>query len=332
VLDDLAAFRPHVAHCHSYFGSFPYSFLATLSRRYPTCFTPHDPRPIGTMDAVCWECPHSGTCLRCPLAERPLRLSLLFNRYLRERLWKRFVHWRSAKTLTLVTASRWLRDRLMRHELRRFACHTIPYGIDLEQFRRAPDARTRLGLPDTAPVLLYVAHAGPWQTNPRKGLKYLADAYVRQVLPEFPGALLLVAGEGLVPNHPNVRPLGFLSQEQLPLYYSAADAYVLPTLADNLPYTVLEAMACGTPVVASRVGGVPEQVDEGVTGHLVPAADARALGEAIVSILKDPGKRNAMRGAARAKVERDFNMETFIRRHEELYQRLAEQAVPERRI
>jgi len=97
----------------------------------------------------------------------------------------------------------------------------------------------------------------------RKGLADLAEAFVSHVVPAMPEAILAVAGESFVPNHPNVRPLGLISLERLPQMFSAADVYVLPTLADNLPYTVLEAMGCAVPVVATNVGGIPEQVKHG---------------------------------------------------------------------
>lgn len=326
LLADLATFAPDVVHCHSYYGDLPYGFLATVSRLYPTCFTPHDPRPIGTMLTVCWECPHAATCFRCPLVGRRRSYTLL-NPYFWQRLGKRIVHKRAARTLRLITSSLWLRQRLLATELCRFRIDHIPYGIDLAQFHRVPDARARLGLPSQSPVLFYAAHTGPgWYLNERKGLRFLASAFVEQIVPRFPQAILVVGGESLVPNHANVRPAGMLRQEELPTYYSAADVFVAPTLADNLPYTVLEAMGCGTPVVASRVGGVAEEVDEGVTGRLVPPGDSEALGRAVLALLESRDQREAMGQAGREKAERVFGMDPFIHRHEELYQELATSA------
>lgn len=320
LLADLAAYQPDVVHCHSYYGDLPYRFLATLSRRYPTCFTPHDPRPLGTLDPVCWQCPSARWCLRCPLHGRVRRYSVLFNRYFWQRLGKRLVHYAAAKSLTLVTPSDWLRQRLARMELSRFTIHHVPNGIDLARFRPIPDARTRLGLSEQVPVLLYVAHSGPgWYMHERKGLRFLADAFVRQIIPAHPDAMLVVVGESLVPNHPNVRPAGFVAQENLPAYYAAADVFVIPTLADNLPYTVSESLACGTPVVGSRIGGIPEQVEEGVTGQLTPPRDAAALGRALLDLLADRAKLPQIRQACRARAEQLFAMETFVCRYEEIY-------------
>lgn len=322
ILTDLTKFQPDIVHCHGYYGDLPYHFLATISRRYPTCFTAHDPQPIGLIHPSfieCWECPHTKTCLRCPLVSWRRRIIPPFNPYFRQRLSKWYTHWRSAKTLQVITPSFWLKQRFMATELRRFPLHHIPNAIDLQLFRPIPDARDRLGLPLSKKIILYVAQSNGWDLNFRKGLKYLAAAFVERVFPQYPEAQLLVAGDGLAPNHPNVKPLGTLSQEVLPLYYAAVDLFVSPTLADNLPYTILESMGCGTPVVASRVGGVPEEIEDGVTGYLCPPADAQALGMALVAILEDKGKLRAMGKAARLRVERIFNMEIFLCKHEKLY-------------
>lgn len=322
LLADLAEFSPDLVHCHSYYGDLPYDFLATISHRYTTCFTPHDARPVGTMSPICWECPQAKTCFWCPLTSGRQKY-FPYNPYFWQRLRKRIVHQRSAKSLTLVTPSQWQRQRFLTTELRRFAIHTIHNGIDLTHFRPISEARDRLELPQDRKLILYVAHPwGWWDTDPRKGLKYLAQAFVNMIVPQYEDAMLLVAGEYFVPNHPNVKPLGFLSQETLPLYYSAADVLAVPTLADNLPYTVLEAMGCGVPVVASNVGGIPEEVEDGVTGLLVPRADSEALGQALFTVLHDPHTRDEMGRAARRRAEQHFSMEQFVQRYEELYYRI----------
>ena len=329
LLADLNRFAPDVVHLHSFFGDLPYDFLATVSRRYRTCFTPHDPRPIGAMELPCWDCAHSATCFQCPLV-RPRNRYLLRNPYFWSRRRKRRVHAMADDGLRVVSVSRWLLERLRRHELARFESRHIPLGINAESVGRVRDARQRLGLPTGVPVLLHVAHSGGgWTLNQRKGMPHLADAFVKRVLPRFPGAILLVAGEGLVPNHTAVRPLGFLDQRDLPTYYSAADVFVAPTLADNLPYTILEAMACETAVVASRVGGIPEQVVEGVTGGLARPADEQDLGRAILSLLSDPQACREMGRRGRQRVEEIFGMQAFLERHEQLYREMAVVRAPQ---
>lgn len=331
VLQDLITFTPDIVHLHSYYGDFPYSFLAKISYRYPTCFTPHDPRPIGTLhpsSIVCWDCPRSNWCFRCAIVPR-WRKVLLLNPYFWLRLKKRYWHWRTANNLRIVSPSQWLQQRLRQTEFRRFAIQHIPYGIDQKHFSPIPDARLQLALPANRKIILYVSYTGTeWIANPRKGLHYLADAFVQRLLPQYPEALLLVVGEGLVPNHPNVQPAGLVAQQHLPLYYSAADVFVAPTLADNLPYTVLEAMGCAVPVVASRVGGVHEEIIDGETGTLVPPGDPSALGAAILAILNDPIKARNMGLAGRKHIVTVFAMEHFIHAHEKLYFEMAQTQPP----
>src|SRR5690348_9382840 len=67
ILAELLRYRPEVVHCHSFYATLPYEFLAIISKRYPTCFTVHDPRPIGTMEPLCWTCEQNATCRHCPL-------------------------------------------------------------------------------------------------------------------------------------------------------------------------------------------------------------------------------------------------------------------------
>lgn len=326
LLTDLAAFVPDIVHCHSYYGDLPYQVLATLSHRYSTCLTVHDPRPIGTMNPICWECPHNQTCFRCPLVKR-FRKLLLLNPYFWQRLQKRFVHWRSASTLTFITPSQWLERRLAKTEIRRFSIQHITNAIDLDHFIPIPDARRQLNLLEDRRIIFYIAHPGGtgWTIDPRKGLAFLAEAFTRVVLPQNPETLLMIAGERLVPNHPNVMPLGFIQKEDLPKYYSAADVVVVPTLADSLTYTVREAMGCATPVVAFNVGGIPEGIDDGITGYLISPGDSNALGAAILRLVQNPEPCRQMGLAGRAKAVQLFDMNVFIQHHETLYEQMVAQ-------
>jgi glycosyltransferase involved in cell wall biosynthesis len=135
----------------------------------------------------------------------------------------------------------------------------------------------------------------------------------------MPQAILAVAGESFAPNHPNVRPLGLISQDRLPQVLSAADVYVTPTLADNLPYTVLEAMGCSVPVVATNVGGIPEQVVDGETGLLVAPSQPAGLGAAILKVLSNPAQAKLMGSKGRQRVQDMYSMEPFVNAYERLF-------------
>jgi glycosyltransferase involved in cell wall biosynthesis len=325
---ELSVFRPDVVHCHSFYGNLPYQFLGAVSNLYPTCFTVHDPRPIGTLQSECWGCDENATCRHCPLIGSGWR-QYLRNPYYGQRKIKRETHAACPSTLRVVAPSRWMKGRLEAQELSRFDLVHIPYGIDLEHFAPVPDSRAMFGLPVDRPVILFSAwYETKRAVGVRKGLADLAEAFTDFVAPAMPRAVLAVAGESFVPNHPNVHPLGLVPFDLLPQLLSAADIFVLPTLADNLPYTVLEAMACGIPVVATNVGGIPEEVDHGKTGLLVAPAQPAALGAAILEILSDPERAKAMGAKGRARAEALFSMQTFVSAHESLFQELAATARP----
>jgi glycosyltransferase involved in cell wall biosynthesis len=322
ILEALKAFQPDVVNCHSYYGEQPYNLLAEISHLYPVCYTVHDPRPIGTMEVVCWQCDRNTSCLRCPMV-RTRWQKIFQNPFFAERLRKRITHLRCRGDMQVVSPSRWLAERLEQQELRRFQIHAIPNGVDLEYFKpRAPE-RERFGLPRDATILLHVAWHLGWQVNDRKGLPLLAEAFIQHIAPRYPNAILAVAGENFVPNHPQVRPLGMVEQKDLPHLLAASDLYISATLADNLPYTVTEAMAAGKAVVASNVGGIPEQVVDGLNGRLVPPKDAGALASAILDLIGNPELLSAYGKASRRRAEELFGMDAFISAYENLFLKMA---------
>ena len=100
---------------------------------------------------------------------------------------------------------------------------------------------------------------------------------------------------------------------------SPARMFVLPSRSEGIPLTALEAMACGLPVVATRVGGLPEVVDDGVTGLLVAPADPAALAQAMVAIWTDPERRDRMGRAGRLRAEERFDVRRMVAEYEALY-------------
>jgi len=105
----------------------------------------------------------------------------------------------------------------------------------------------------------------------------------------------------------------------IPAQLAQMDVFVLPSLNEGISNTVLEAMASGLPVVATRVGGNPELVQDGVSGILVPVGDAEALGEAIMALLDDPATRRAYGTAAQARIQREFDWDNTVREYLGVY-------------
>ena len=114
--------------------------------------------------------------------------------------------------------------------------------------------------------------------------------------------------------------LGYVSSDQLKaIAYCAADLFVLPTRADNLPLAFMESMACGTPPVSFRVGGVPELVRPGITGYLAEPGDAHDLSNGILQLLEDEALRQALSQRCRAIALKDYPLELQVQRYLELY-------------
>jgi glycosyltransferase involved in cell wall biosynthesis len=208
----------------------------------------------------------------------------------------------AASKLEVIVPSRWLAGLLRYSFLGRKPVHLVYNGIDLDRFRPDParEAGGRTGSPAT---LLYVA--GP--NNPTKGFAELQEAFLR-LRERYPGLRLRVVGdppEG-APSGDGIEIVGRVPREALPDEYRRSDLFVLPTLADNTPVTLMEAMACGVPAVATSVGGVPELVEPGQSGLLVPAGDVAALTSALERLLADPDARRRMGAVGRQVAESRF--------------------------
>jgi glycosyltransferase involved in cell wall biosynthesis len=163
-----------------------------------------------------------------------------------------------------------------------------------------------------------------------KGHIHLLEAMMR-VHRQHPGTRALLVGDGPLrpPMEAKARELSLSEtvtftgiRRDVAEILALLDIFVLPSLWEGLPVAVLEAMAAGLPVVATRVGGVPEVVIDGVTGLLVPPRNPDALSEAILRLLQDPDLRHRMGQAGRERVRERFSLEQMIRKTEALYERL----------
>jgi glycosyltransferase involved in cell wall biosynthesis len=224
--------------------------------------------------------------------------------------------------LCLVSPSRWLMNEAKRSSLLNdFPVVLIPHGVDTEVFRPRDRnlARDLLAIPPDALVVLFVAEP---IDRPIKNFALLAQT-LAELLSNLPKLLLVSAGGGKPPVQLRVPylSLGSLRNERfLSLAYSAADVLVLPSRQENFPLTVLEAMACGTPVIGSAVGGIPDMVRPGITGVLVPPQNATALRAAVCDMLQDPIRRAEMAANCRRIAVEEYSLELQLERHVELYQ------------
>jgi glycosyltransferase involved in cell wall biosynthesis len=226
-------------------------------------------------------------------------------------------------TLHIVTPSLWLTEEAKRSSLLgRFSSSVIPYGLDTDIFSpRDPSiARAVLGVPKSAKVVLFVAGS---TDNWRKGFVFLAEALSE--LTEWPNLFLVSLGGGTpaLNSHIDHLHLGYADNDRLLSFaYSAADVFVISSVQDNFPNTVLEALACGTPVVGFSVGGIPEMVRSGVTGLLAPPGDERALAGAISHLLKNDATRTEMSANCRRIATEEYSLEIQANRYIKLYEAL----------
>ncbi len=205
-------------------------------------------------------------------------------------------------------------------------------GVDTARFAPPPQARTAIpGCPFTGSDLWLVGTVGRMQQV--KDQVTLAEAFARACgrHPAGDRLRLVMVGDGplrarvdSVLASAGLRDRAWLPGERsdVPDVLRGLDCFVLPSLAEGVSNTILEAMATGLPVVATRVGGNPELIDHEVTGRLVPAADSEAMASAILGYLDDPDvARQHARAARQAAVQR-FSLDRMIRDYMSLYDRL----------
>jgi len=210
-------------------------------------------------------------------------------------------HWR--KPFQIVTPSQWLADCVSKSALMGdWPVTVIPNPIDTDLWQPVDKglARQLLGLPQDVPLLLFGAGGGTG--DPRKGFDLLTAA-LDHLRGEIDGLELAVFGQGEPKQPMNLGfPVHYMGRLQDPLslriLYSAADAMVIPSRQDNLPNTGLEAHACGTPVIAFKVGGLPDIVDHFKTGYLATPFDTEDLARGVQWVLGDGNLRKALSKSA----------------------------------
>jgi glycosyltransferase involved in cell wall biosynthesis len=212
----------------------------------------------------------------------------------------------------------------------------IPNGLDLSIFHPSDKeaARSFLGIPRDARVIVFTANAV--RQNIWKDYQTVQEA-VALTAGRMNGqkVLFLALGEDASPEQIGAAEVRFVpyqtDREAVACYYQAADVYVHAARADTFPNTVLEALACGTPVVATAVGGIPEQVEDGRTGFLVPPGNAQALAERLTQLLSDNNNLREHMGiwAAEA-VRRQFDLHRQADSYLAWYKDLVEQQAAER--
>jgi glycosyltransferase involved in cell wall biosynthesis len=205
-------------------------------------------------------------------------------------------------------------------------------GLDVDAYRITKNReliRSEIGVKEDQHLIVY---AGRFRSV--KGVEYGIRAFAT-ALSEESSIHLALAGEGdqLHDLQLLVHELGiddhitFLGvRNDMPELLSAADSVLMPSLTEGFPRTAIEAMAAGKPVIATRVGGTPEAIDDGINGILVPSKDISAMSSAIVRLSKDQALQKNLGEAGRQRAESHYSVETYVTRLKDLYAKYSEES------
>jgi glycosyltransferase involved in cell wall biosynthesis len=296
-------------------------FFQTLPGSVPLVWTLHDMNPFTG------GCHYDGGCARfieqcgrCPQLDSR-RQNDLSNKIWRRKL--QALRILAPERLHVVTPSKWLGQQVSQSSLlSRFPSSVIPYGLDTEVFqpRNPLVMREALGISTQARVVLFIADS---TNDPRKGFKLLASA-----LEDFESnfdIVLLSVGHGKplqFSRFPHVHVETIQDDRLLSFIYSCADVFVVPSLQDNLPNTILESIACGTPVVGFRAGGIPDVILDGETGLLAAKGSVEDLHRGVLELLKNPKRRDDMSRNCRRLALESYSIGMQAFRYLQLYTEL----------
>ncbi len=263
---------------------------------------------------------HTG-CDKCPLMP---------GSSLPRRVFKKKQQMLSGKKVTFVCCSEWLKGEAEKSALLKGQnIVSIPNPIDTRTFRPHDKqlCRLQLGLPADANIILFVSQR---VTDPRKGMEYFVEAVNmlgehkdekragqegrKTIVAILGGHAEEVAEKLTLP----AAPLGYISEPlRIAAVYSAADVFVLPSMEDNLPNTIMEAMACGVPAVGFNVGGIPEMIEHRQNGYVAESGNAADLAAGISFVLGHPDA-DSLHKACLHKVNRCYSQQAVVKKFLEL--------------
>ncbi|WP_017317163.1 glycosyltransferase [Mastigocladopsis repens] len=309
-----------IVHFHDLYTAISPVTLALTSRRKPTFFTVHDCSAFTGGCLYPMDCEKfTSHCHKCPQLPPGKKKAHIPDHTREVQAIKRWVA--GQFNVRYIFPSQWMAQQAQQALKFKIPPIVIPNGLDLKAFplKKKLDVKISLGIPENRKVVVISAH---WLNDIRKGVQYAITALqsVRDLSP-FVLAVghcndeLKQALEGL-----EFREMGYISDPNfLAQVYSAADVMLFCTLADNLPLTVMEAMAASTPVIGFSTGGVPEMIQTGRNGILVDPTNQQALNQALRQALLSTDLES-MGQQARRDIEKNFSRDAFIEKHLQLYQ------------
>jgi Glycosyltransferase len=316
--------RPDVVHMHTlhgYYVNLPMLFHYLNVHQIPCVWTFHDCHAFVGNCGYYFACGKwKDGCGKCPnLAGYPSSLFFDFTAFMWRRKKELFT---SGERKVIVSPSDWLTGEAKKSFFGKYPCITIRNGIDVNNtffLRDRGACREKYGYQPGEKLVLGIAVG---YSDPRKGAKYI----IRLAKDLERKAKVILIGwerknDAMLEGCTNVIPLPSTSSiEMLAEYYSLADVFVLPSLAENYATTALESMACGTPVVGFEVGGIPEQLSGG-RGIVVKPGDQQAFTAAVEKVLEGGGTLLGRERLAE-EIRRENSTEKMTEAYLEIYGRL----------
>lgn len=296
-----------------------------LNTGKPVVWTMHDIWPATAICHLTLDCRNFETqCAHCRLLPGSGSTNDLSTQ-----IWKRKQQMLNDRQITFVTCSQWLAGEAQKSALLKGQrVVSIPNPIDTHIYtpKDKQQARQRVGLPTEGRIILFASQR---VTNRNKGMGYLLEA-CRLLAEQYPEkkediTVAILGGhaeeiEGQLPFR--TCPLGYVNDEQrIVNIYNAADVFVLPSLSENLPNTIMEAMACGVPSVGFRIGGIPEEIDHQQNGYVADYCSSEDLARGIWWTLYE-ADHEAVRKACLQKVAHNYSQQSVANRYLEVYESL----------
>ena len=324
---DLPQKKPDILHCHNLHGEyFDLQKLPLLSRQISFIITLHDAWLLTGHCAHSFDCDRWQIgCGKCP----DLNIYPPIKRDTTAYNWQRKRKIFANSKLYIATPSQWLMNKVKESILAPaiIESRVIPNGIDLSVFKpgNQKEIRTKLNFPLEAKIILFTANGireNPWKDykTMRKAIVLLAENLPSQNI------LFLALGENSPPEKIGNATIHFIPYEKdsqvVADYYRVSDVYVHAAKAETFGLAVTEALACGIPVVATNVGGIPEQIEQGKTGFLVSIGDSIAMTQYIQLLLEDDEFRQQIGWQASVIAQHKFSLELMTNNYLNWYQEI----------
>jgi len=306
---------------------FSFTALSQISKYKTIVWRLSDMWPITGHCAYSYDCEKWKTgCGKCPYPEEYPELQTDTTKY----LWKlKKITFDKIENMVIVAPSLWIKKNVEQSPiLDGFKVLYIPNGVDTNIFKQKDknEAKQKYNISKDSKVVLFIAEQ--LNTDKRKGGAYLVKALNSLNESLKKNIVLLMIGKEEMTNcgidkNIKIYKAGYINNDiDLAGLYQAADIMVLPTLADNLPNTILESMACGTPVVSFNVGGIPEIVKHKETGYLAELKNVNDLKNGIEKLLIDDDLRTNLSKQSVILINNNFKLKNEVKGYIELYKQI----------